>query len=57
MNITLDLCKSCKYQRILRDENGIFYLDCELKGILYILEKELFECDSFKSNIIKRFFK
>jgi hypothetical protein len=51
MNITIDLCKSCKHQRILRNDNDLFYLDCDVKGILFLLEKELFECNSFKTNI------
>lgn len=49
--INIDICKSCKNLNLLTKEFHFYYLDCKIKGNKFILDKELFNCDSFKSNI------
>jgi hypothetical protein len=62
-NITIDICKNCTNLKILRNEEVLIYRDCKIQGSGFYLENELFQCESFKSNlenkesIFKRIFK
>lgn len=52
--VTIDLCKSCKNLDILKEDITLYYLKCKVKGVMFIMEKELFQCDSFKSNLTNK---